>query len=125
MQSNVVGWFELYVNDMGRAKAFYEAVFQLELKELPAVGGEMQMLAFPMVDNAYGAPGALVKSPHTQPGSGGTLIYFSSQDCAEHGARVQAHGGIVLQPKMPIGPFGFIVIAQDMEGNSFGLHSMK
>ncbi|MBM4231128.1 MAG: VOC family protein, partial [Gammaproteobacteria bacterium] len=28
MNSNPVGWFEIYVQDMPRAKAFYEAVFQ-------------------------------------------------------------------------------------------------
>ena len=28
MKSNPVGWFEIYVQDMRHAKAFYEAVFQ-------------------------------------------------------------------------------------------------
>jgi len=28
MKSNPVAWFEIYVQDMPRAKAFYEAVFQ-------------------------------------------------------------------------------------------------
>lgn len=28
---NVVGWFEIYVSDMARARAFYEAVFGQEL----------------------------------------------------------------------------------------------
>ena len=27
MNSNPVGWFEIYVQDMNRAKAFYESVF--------------------------------------------------------------------------------------------------
>lgn len=126
MQSNVVGWFELYVNDMARAKAFYQAVFERELQALPGVGSDdMQMLAFPMVDNAYGAPGALVKSAHMKPGTGGSLVYFSCEDCAVQGARVQASGGKVCQAKMSIGPYGFIVIAEDTEGNTIGLHSMR
>ena len=27
MSANPVGWFEIYVQDINRAKAFYEAVF--------------------------------------------------------------------------------------------------
>ena len=34
MKSNPVGWFEIYVQDMPRAKAFYEAVFQGTLESL-------------------------------------------------------------------------------------------
>ena len=34
MKSNPVGWFEIYVQDMSRAKAFYEAVFQGALTPL-------------------------------------------------------------------------------------------
>ena len=33
MKSNPVGWFEIYVQDMPRAKAFYEAVFQGTLED--------------------------------------------------------------------------------------------
>jgi uncharacterized protein len=32
MKNNPVGWFEIYVQDMPRAKAFYEAVFQGKLE---------------------------------------------------------------------------------------------
>ena len=35
MNHNVVGWFEIYVQDMPRAKAFYEAVFQVKLENAP------------------------------------------------------------------------------------------
>ncbi|MFC4721323.1 hypothetical protein ACFO5O_03235 [Geojedonia litorea] len=31
MKTNMVGWFEIPVSDMERAKAFYEAVFQIEI----------------------------------------------------------------------------------------------
>ena len=34
MKRNPVGWFEIYVQDMPRAKAFYEAVFQGALEAL-------------------------------------------------------------------------------------------
>jgi predicted enzyme related to lactoylglutathione lyase len=40
MANNPVGWFEIYVQDMARAKRFYEAVFKLKLQQLiPAASG--------------------------------------------------------------------------------------
>jgi predicted enzyme related to lactoylglutathione lyase len=121
--SNVVGWFEIYVADMGRAKRFYQAVFQHEMTDLPAMGSDMQMCAFAWVDNGTGASGALVKSTQMGPGTGGTMVYFSCEDCAIEAARVVTHGGTLCQAKMSIGEYGFIAIAQDTEGNTIGLHS--
>lgn len=34
MLGNPVGWFEIYVNDMDRAKQFYQQVFQVTLTKL-------------------------------------------------------------------------------------------
>ena len=65
MKRNPVVWFEIYVQDISRAKAFYEAVFQGALEELknPDPNGlpDMEMWAFPMTMEAAGAAGALVK----------------------------------------------------------------
>lgn len=73
VQSNAVGWFELYVDDLARAKTFYQAVFQRPMEDLATPpGGDMQMCMFTMSAEGTGAAGALVKSPHTKPGSGGT-----------------------------------------------------
>jgi hypothetical protein len=36
MKPNPVGWFEIYVQDISRAKAFYEAVLQTQLQRLEA-----------------------------------------------------------------------------------------
>jgi predicted enzyme related to lactoylglutathione lyase len=126
VQSNAVGWFELYVDDLARAKTFYQAVFQRPMEDLATPpGGDMQMCMFSMNEEGSGAAGALVKSPHTKPGSGGTLVYFSCADCAVEAARAAANGGAVCQPKMGIGHYGFIAIVQDTEGNTIGLHSMQ
>ena len=35
MANNPVGWFEIYVQDMARARAFYEAMLGLRLERLP------------------------------------------------------------------------------------------
>jgi predicted enzyme related to lactoylglutathione lyase len=120
---NPVGWFEIYVADMARAQKFYEAVFQRPLSPLSPPGADYEMLAFAMDSQGAGASGALVRHPMKGPAEGGTLVYFSCEDCANESARVLAHGGTVHRPKTSIGPFGFIAIVGDTEGNVIGLHS--
>jgi predicted enzyme related to lactoylglutathione lyase len=123
MKPNPVGWFEIYVDDMDRARAFYEQVFQTQLQKLTADG--LDMYAFEMSQETWGSSGALVKFDGMPAGVGGTLVYFSCDDCAVEGGRVEAAGGTVVRPKMSIGEYGHIVLAKDTEGNLIGLHSMQ
>jgi len=123
MATNPVVWFEIYVQDMERAKKFYEAVFQTELEKLN--NPELEMWAFPMAKDGMGASGALVKMPGFLSGGNSTLVYFSCVDCATEAARVVKAGGRIQREKFFIGQYGFIALAVDTEGNMFGLHSMQ
>lgn len=122
---NAVGWFDIFVNDMDRAVAFYETVLGQTFEEMVDPTGQSQMMSFPADMGAYGAGGALTKTDHASPGIGGTIVYFSVEDTAVNEARVADAGGIVVRPKFSIGDFGFITLIQDTEGNMFGLNSMK
>lgn len=123
---NPIGWFEIYVQDMDRAKAFYQEVFELELESLgDPTDQNMVMWSFPSDMSSYGASGALVKMAGIEPGGNGTVVYFSCEDCAVQEARVAQAGGKIQQAKMSIGEFGFCTLAIDTEGNLFGLHSMN
>lgn len=126
--ANSVNWFEIYVQDMARARAFYETVLGIRLETLKVPedpdGPGLEMLAFPGDMERYGANGALCRMPGVPSGPGGTLVYFACEDCAVEGARVANAGGRIQRDKMSIGEYGFIVLAFDTEGNMFGLHSM-
>jgi uncharacterized protein len=122
---NAIGWFDLYVENMDRAVAFYEKVLQQRLEPIDDPSGETVMRGFPSNMSAYGSAGALVKSAHSRPGPGGTMVYFSVNDCAVEMSRVAAAGGTVLRPKFSIGKFGFVTLCSDTEGNMFGLSSMQ
>jgi uncharacterized protein len=122
---NVIGWFDIYVNDMRRAANFYESVLKQKLEPIGDPTGETVMMGFATDMRAYGAGGALVKSNHARPGVGGTLVYFSVDDCAKEEAGVVAAGGKVVRPKFSIGEFGWVTLCEDTEGNLFGLSSMK
>ena len=122
---NPVGWFDIYVDDLPRAVAFYETVLGRKLEPMGDPTGESQMMAFAADMTAYGAAGALTKSPHAKPGIGGTIIYFMVDDCAVEQSRVERAGGRVIRPKFSIGEFGFVSLCQDSEGNLFGFNSLK
>ena len=127
-QLNPVGWFEIYVNDMDRARKFYENVLQIGLEPLPMPEEAMQnlqMMAFPFDETVAGASGALVKTDGFPGGGGATIVYFSCDDCANEESRVESAGGKIEKSKMSIGEYGFITLAVDTEGNMIGFHSLK
>lgn len=132
-ERNPVGWFEIYVDNLDRAQAFYETMLDVKLEDLPSPDPSLQMKVFPMRDpdecggELPGACGALAKMEGVSPSQSGTgtVVYFSCLDCAEDEARVPQAGGQVLKSKFPIGQYGFISLIIDTEGNMIGLHSMQ
>jgi len=124
---NPVVWFEIYTDDLSRAKNFYESVFNLEMSEIPMPDSDekMQMLFFPSnMESKNSASGALVKMEGFAAGSNSTIVYFMSEDCSIEESRVERAGGSVFKSKTSLGEFGFMVLAMDTEGNMIGIHSM-
>ncbi|MEO1009895.1 MAG: VOC family protein [Bacteroidota bacterium] len=119
----MVGWFEIPVIDMERAKTFYETVFDVSISLHELDGFVMGW--FPMPKNNSGATGSLVKHEMYSPSATqGTLVYFTCKDLAQELDRVAGAGGIILKPKTEIGDgHGFMGLLQDTEGNRIALHS--
>jgi predicted enzyme related to lactoylglutathione lyase len=122
--NNPVGWFEIYVDDMSRAKALYESVFGVQLSKIEGAPG-IEMWAFQMQPDKYGAPGALVHMEGFGAGSNSVLVYFSCADCSVEAAKAEKSGGRIQKKKMSVGQYGHIAIVIDSEGNMIGLHSMR
>jgi len=123
MEHNMVGWFEIPVANMDRAKKFYDTVFQIEIG-VQDFGG-VQMGWFPYAEGKSGAAGSLIKNAAYIPSdTKGVLIYFSSADTNSELDRVEAAGGKVIQPKTQISPdVGYMALFIDTEGNRMALHS--
>lgn len=124
---NPVGWFEIYVKDMDRAKKFYESVFQVQLVSLSdPTDQSMRMEAFPFsMEELPGASGALVQTNQFEVTVGNNVvIYFTSHDCSVEEKRVAEAGGQILHSKMSLGEHGFMTLFVDTEGNTVGIHSM-
>ena len=122
MEKNPICWFEIYVQDMARAKKFYETMLGVELEELNSIG--IELWGFPMSSETPGCSGALARMEGVNPGGNSTLVYFSCEDCANEQNRVEAAGGKVHRAKFSIGQYGFISLVSDTEGNMVGLHSL-
>lgn len=120
-EMNAVGWFEIPVNDMTRAKAFYEHMLgnEMPVHEM----GPLTMAWFLWKEGAPGAAGALCKGETYVPSHAGTMVYFSVPKIDPVLDRALAKGGKVLNPKMSIGEYGFVAHLQDSEGNRIALHS--
>jgi len=129
-KTNAICWFEIYVDDMERAKKFYSTVLEVTFQDIPAPDGstDLSMSLFP-ADMSIGVGGALVQMEGARNPSGvqstNTMVYFPCEDCSVEEARVAAAGGKVHQSKFSLGEMGFCSICLDSEGNSFGLHSMQ
>lgn len=94
---NPVGWFEIYVQDMERAKAFYEVVFGLKLAKMAC---RAWRCGRPGQEKADGNSGAPIRMQGPQSGGG-------------------IHKG-----KTSIGGHGYFALVLDTEGNMIGLHSL-
>ncbi|MBT8254038.1 MAG: VOC family protein [Flavobacteriaceae bacterium] len=125
MDHNMVGWFEIPVKDMERAKSFYDQVFKIAIQVQDFNG--VLMGWFPYAEGKKGAPGSLIKHEAYIPSnSDGVLVYFSSHDVENEINRVEEAGGKVLQSKTQISPdVGYMALFIDSEGNRMALHSRK
>ncbi len=114
-------WFELPVNDMNRAKAFYESIFQINMGDDFAMGTSV-MSFFPFETDAEGATGTLIQQETYIPSHEGALVYFSVKEIDDVLPRITSSGGKIINEKMSIGEHGFVAHFEDCEGNRVALH---
>lgn len=122
MTPNPFRWVEIYVDDMERAKKFYERVFQTKLERLE--NPEPEMWGFPTSREIIGAAGALVKMEGFSAGRNSVIPYFGCEECSVEAARAEEAGGTIHKKKFSIGQYGHIALVTDKEGNMIGLHAV-
>lgn len=125
--SNPVSWFEIHVDNLQRAKKFYEDVFQAPLTMGDCPSGEAVSVCFFSTDyEQYGIGGMLYEDKDFPVVRGNNFtIFFSCEDCRVEAERAVKFGGKLLQGKTSIGDEGFYAVIEDSEGNRIGLHSMQ
>ena len=91
MAANAFAWVEIYVQDLERAKSFYEAVFGFQLEKLES---QIPMWAFPSDSSQWGAGGALVHMPGVLPISRATA---TSRRCSPMWRSMAASAAVLLR----------------------------
>jgi predicted enzyme related to lactoylglutathione lyase len=120
--TNSLNWFEISVQDISRAKIFYENIFQVEMSEMEMMG--MKYAMFPSHPENGKVSGGLAQSPMHTPSATGAIIYLNGNpDLQNILDRVEKAGGKISMPKTSIGGNGFMAFFTDTEGNKVGLHS--
>ncbi|MDB5022368.1 MAG: Glyoxalase-like domain protein [Mucilaginibacter sp.] len=120
---NILNWFEISVNDIARAKKFYEAIFSTKMEETEMMG--MKMAFFPADVMNGKVSGGLVQGPMHKPGADGAKIYFNGNPDLDIAlSKIEAAGGKVTMPKTKItDDIGYMAFFIDTEGNGVALHS--
>jgi len=118
--ANQVVWVDIPVLDLDRAIRFYTAVLGSPVKKQEYPGMAIGLLPGSDPD----VTGCLYTKDGEQPSARGPLVYLNAQGRLDEAvAAVEPAGGKVLEPKHPIGPYGFRTIILDSEGNRVALHS--
>jgi predicted enzyme related to lactoylglutathione lyase len=111
-----VAWFEIPVNDLDRALAFYEEVLQIRLERRIIDGHGMAVFTGP-----EGGIGALAHGESYVPSLDGCRLYFDVPDVSRTLDRAVAAGGRVLYPVTEVEPGITVAEFADSEGNRIAL----
>ncbi|MGE8019557.1 VOC family protein [Peribacillus frigoritolerans] len=118
--------FEIHVNDMERAKAFYGEVFGWSFQDWSDYAGMSYFGAVTGNENEHGIDGALMQRQSAPPETGQALNAFActigveNYDLTE--AKIIENGGKLAMPKFALPGMAWQGYYIDSEGNTFGIH---
>ncbi|GAB4514051.1 MAG: VOC family protein [Anaerolineae bacterium] len=118
---HAIDWFDIPVQNMERAMAFYSAVYDAPVMQIDMGGQLYAMLpGDPMNPDFVG--GGLMEGT---PSKDGVRVYLNGGDDLQHALdRAVKAGATVILPKTLITEEnGYMAIFEDTEGNAIGLHS--
>jgi predicted enzyme related to lactoylglutathione lyase len=117
-----VAHFEIPVDDMTRAQAFYRDAFGWDIAEAPEMNYTLVRTVPTDESGTPAQPGGINGGmvPRVEPVYH-PVITINVGDVDGALATIERLGGAVVQGKTPVGPIGFAAYAKDSEGNVFGL----
>ena len=109
--------FMVPADDLQRAKRFYAELFGWTIEKTP---GPFEYYDVKTRDE-HGREGYAGGMGQRAPGQQGIINYVGVPSVDEHLKKIEALGGTVVQPKMPVPGFGYLAVCLDTEHNTFGL----
>lgn len=133
--TNPIVHFEIPVDDMERAQAFYTKIFgwkinKFDMPKESSTGGEpyygvitTEVDENQMPSKAGGINGGMMK--RANPGQV-FMNYIQVESIDSMANTIKENGGEIYMPKTEIGPnMGWIACFKDTEGNMMGLHELS
>ena len=123
--NKLISWFEIPALDLKRARAFYEQILGVRLREEQM--GPNRIAVFPY-DREQATGGCVIAGKGYAPSPDGAVVYLNANNSANNSidavlALVEAAGGRIAMPKTALPPgMGAIAYILDSEGNRIGLH---
>ena len=117
---NSIVWFDIPVQNIDRACEFYSLIFGTKINK--ETHDNFVFAPFPHKDGDVS--GCLVEDQYHKASNHGVLIYLNVDGKIDKILdMLEQHGGIILQKKEQIGPWGYRAIVLDSEQNRIALHS--
>ena len=115
-----IGWFEIFVSDVEKAKDFYGDLFGWEYKL--AEGGQSEYWTIFTGENSIG--GGFMKKTSSEQGSQGVVFYIEVNDIEATLNSAVEKGGKIETAKTLISPTsGYFALLRDLDNNIIGLWS--
>jgi uncharacterized protein len=119
---NPIGWFEIFVNDIEKAKEFYGNIFDWQFKLSKALTPEYWMIY--TGENSVG--GGFMKKANPSQSGQSVILYIETDDIESVLANVEKHGGKIETKKTLISETsGYFGMFRDIDNNLIGLWSKK
>lgn len=128
--SNRVVHFEIYAQDLERAKKFYADIFGWEFTDWSGVTGTPYwgILTAPQGSTEPGINGGLMSRPGPLPVEGQAVIAYACtvqvENIDETISKIEKAGGTLALAKMNLGGMAWQAYYKDTEGNIFGIHQV-
>ena len=111
-----VSHFEISSDNPERAIKFYQGVFGWDVNQW----GDQEYWMLSTGTEAEGINGAIMPRPDYA-GNTSVVNTIMVDDLVATVAKIEAHGGSVVVPKMAIPEMGYLVYFRDSEGNVLGV----
>lgn len=114
-------YFDFTVKDLGKARAFFENVFDWRFEKFPMPYAYYRIQAGdpdePGIDGGIGA----TDDTEISGGNPLTQVTIPVPDLDDFISKVEAAGGLVVEPKMPIPGIGWYATCTEPGGLKFGM----
>src|SRR5512136_1726925 len=122
---NPITYFEIPVDNVERAKKFYEKIFDWKIEKYDKDGEYWSVMTTEVGDDGWTPKepgeinGGLVKRDKPNESF---LNYITVGSIDKICKIIEKNGGIIIVPKTEMGEWGWWAIFKDTEGNIFGLY---